>query len=264
MTTDIAIQQPQRQPKPVERFCSLIDAKQATFSAALPPHIPFERFRSVVISALSLEPGLLQADQSSLFTSCLQAASDGLLPNKRESALVTFRVKADTGWIAKVQYMPMYAGLLKKMRQSGLVLSFTAQCVYEHDEFDFAHGSGAFIRHKPKLVGDRGGLVCAYAFAKLKDGSELFEVMTLDQIDRRRAVSKSKSGPWVDWYDEMARKTVARKLMSFLPSNSDIDQLMSHMDQDADLSPRKRTTTDLTDDSEIEFDQPSDVGVIIE
>jgi recombination protein RecT len=263
MTTDIATQAPQRAPKPIEKFCSLIDAKQPTFAAALPPHISFDRFRSVVISALSLEPKLLKADQSSLFTSCLQAASDGLLPNKREAALVVFSTKENGEFISKVQYMPMVAGILKKMRQSGEVSAFTAQCVYEHDDFDFSHGTESFLRHKPLIKGDRGELICVYAFASLKDGSHAFEVMTLEQVDRRRDVSKSykgksgPSGPWHDWYDEMALKTVARKLMKMLPSNSDIDRLMNHMDQDTDLTPQRRAPAGLTDEPDVVFDPPA-------
>lgn len=260
MTTDIATQ-PQRAPKPIEKFCALIDAKQPTFAAALPPHIPFEKFRSVVISALSLDPDLAVADQASLFTSCLQAASDGLLPNKREAALVIFKVKIkDKGkdvWIQKVQYMPMIAGIMKKMRQSGEISSFTAQCVYEGDEFDFAHGSDAFLHHKKNIKGDAGQLLCVYAFAKLKDGTEAFEVMTLDQVDRRKAVSKSANGPWVAWYDEMALKTVARKLMKFLPSNSDLERLMEHIDQDSEFAPpQRRTPAGLTDEPDVVFDPP--------
>lgn len=253
-----------KKEKPIEKFCQLIDAKQPTFAAALPPHIPFDRFRSVVISALSLDPALLSADSSSLFTSCLQAASDGLLPNKRESALVIFKKKVKIDgvekWIEAVQYMPMIAGILKKMRQSGEVSSFTAQCVYERDLFDFQFGTEQFLKHVPYIDGDRGQLRCVYAAAKLKDGTHAFEVMTLDQVNRRRAVSRSQSGPWKDWYDEMALKTVARKLLKVLPSNSDIDRLIEHMDQDTDLArpARSRVINDLGDEPEIVFDPPSE------
>lgn len=234
---------PAKREKPIDQFCQLIDAKQGTFAAALPPQISFERFRSVVISALALEPTLLNADRGTLFTACLQAASDGLLPNKRESALVVYKSK--TGPV--VQYMPMIAGVLKKMRQSGEVSSFTAQCVYDGDEFEFEYGSNHRLVHKPTIDGERGKLRCVYAHARLKDGSEAFQVMGLADVDRRKAVSKSAAygGPWRDWYPEMALKTVARQLLKMLPSNSDIDRLVEHMDQDTDLT---RTRSRVIDD----------------
>jgi recombination protein RecT len=258
MTTDIATQPthaPAKREKPIDKFCSLIDAKQGTFAAALPAQIPFERFRSVVISALALDPKLLNADQGTLFTACLQAASDGLLPNKKEAALVVYKtkVKDESGkdkWIEVVQYMPMIAGIRKKMRQSGEVSSFTAQCVYEGEEFEFEHGSNQKLVHKPIYAGKRGGLLCVYAHARLKDGTEAFQVMHLDDVDRRKAVSKSAQygGPWRDWYPEMALKTVSRQLLSVLPSNSDIDRLVEHMDQDTNLTrPRSRVVDDDVD-----------------
>ena len=252
MTTDIATTQPAQTPakreKPIDKFCKLIDAKQGTFADSLPKHITFERFRSTVISALALEPKLLEADQGTLFTACLQAASDGLLPNKREAALVIYKTKG----VPVVQYMPMIAGVLKKMRQSGEVSSFTAQCVYEGEEFDFEYGSNQRLVHKPIFAGKRGELLCVYAHARLKDGTEAFQVMHLDDVDRRKAVSKSAQygGPWREWYAEMALKTVSRQLLKVLPSNSDdIDKLIEHMDQDTDLTRQRSRVID--DDVEV-------------
>lgn len=240
MSTEIATQT-QPQQKPAQQFAALLDAKRDTFAASLPKHIDFDRFRSSVITAVSLDGSLLQADRASLFTACMQCAADGLLPNKRDAAFVTFSVREKDKdgreqWIKKVQYMPMVAGVLKKLRNSGEISSFTAQCVYEHDVFEFEFGLTPKLRHVPKIPGDRGKLICVYAACRLKDGSDSFEVMTLDQVDRRRAVSKSKSGPWVDWYDEMAKKTVIRALCKVLPSSTDIDRVIERLDSDVDLS----------------------------
>lgn len=238
---------PAKREKPIDQFCQLIDAKQGTFAAALPPQISFDRFRSVIISALALDATLLSADRGSLFTACLQAASDGLLPNKREAALVIYKSK--NGPV--VQYMPMIAGVLKKMRQSGEVSSFTAQCVYEGEHFEFEYGSNQRLVHRPNVDSTRGLLRCVYAHARLKDGSEAFQVMSLDDVDRRKAVSKSAAygGPWRDWYPEMAQKTVARALLKMLPSSSDIDRLIEHMDQDTELNPKRSRVVD--DDVEV-------------
>lgn len=270
MTTDIATQQtssPARREKPIDKFCALLDAKQGTFVAALPKQIPYDRFRSVVIAALALDPKLINADQGSLFTSCLQAASDGLMPNKKEAALVIFQTKTkdENGkdkWIDAVQYMPMIAGIRKKMRQSGEVSSFTAQCVYEGEEFEFEYGSNQKLVHKPIYSGKRGALLCVYAHARLKDGTEAFQVMHLDDVDRRKTVSKSAKygGPWRDWYPEMALKTVSRQLLSVLPSNSDIDRLIEHMDQDTDLSRQRSRVVD--DDIEVPPPATADGEVI--
>jgi len=277
MTTEIATQTtqaPAKSEKPIDQFCALLDAKEGTFVAALPPQIPFTKFRSVVISALALDPKLVHSDKGTLFTACLQAASDGLLPNKREAALVIYKTKIkDKNGVEKiidaVQYMPMIAGVLKKMRQSGEVSSFTAQCVYEGDEFEFEYGSNHRLVHKPVIDGDRGKLRCVYAHARLKDGSEAFQVMSLEDVNRRKAVSKSAKygGPWRDWYPEMALKTVARQLLKMLPSNSDVDRMIEHLDQDTDLT---RTRSRVIDDdveipSTVDMEPPGSAeGEVIE
>jgi recombination protein RecT len=258
MSTEIATQS---QPvKPAQQFAAQLDARRESFAGLLPSHVGFEKFKSTLVTAVSMEPSLLQADRASLFTSCMQAAADGLLPNKREAALVVYMSKG----VSRVQYMPMVAGVLKKLRQSGEISTFTSQCVYEHDFFELEYGTETKLRHIPKLNGDRGALLCVYAICKLKDGTSSFEAMSLEQIDRRRAVSKSKAGPWVDWYDEMARKTVIRKLCQYLPSSTDIDRLIEHIDQDVDLA-AKPTPSLMGDVPDVEEAQPASAdGEVIE
>jgi recombination protein RecT len=57
-----------------------------------------------------------------------------------------------------------------------------------------------------------------YAVAKLKDGACQFEVMGKNDVDAIRGRSKSaNSGPWVTDYDQMAKKTVIRRLIKYLP-----------------------------------------------
>lgn len=64
------------------------------------------------------------------------------------------------------------------------------------------------VEHNPpKLDEPRGKAIGAYATAVLKDGSRLLEVMSLEEIEKVRKVSRaSGNGPWVQWWGEMARK----------------------------------------------------------
>jgi recombinational DNA repair protein RecT len=68
-----------------------------------------------------------------------------------------------------------------------------------------------------------------YAIAKTKDGGIYREVMSKSDIEQVRNVSRAKNaGPWVDWYDEMARKTVIRRIAKRLPSSTDLEKLLEH------------------------------------
>jgi recombination protein RecT len=187
---------------------------------ALPAHVSVEKFQRVAMTAIQNQPDLLNCDRKSLFGAIVRLAQDGLLPDGREAALVKFG--------QQVQAMPMIAGVLKKIRQSGDVAKVSAQVVYEHDEFVWHLGFDEDVTHNPPpLDQPRGKAIGAYATAVLKDGSRLLEVMSLEEIEKVRAVSRAaKNGPWVAWWGEMARKTVMRRLSKRLPMSTDLeDQL---------------------------------------
>jgi len=221
-----------KQPSPAETFRGQLEKMEPEFKAALPDHIPVDRFKRVVLTAVNQNQALFGADRRSLFQSCTQAAQDGLLPDGREAAFVIFRSKdrESGGWIDKVQYMPMIAGILKKVRNSGQLSGISANVVYAGDHFDYELGDNERIYHKPNLA-NRGAPIAAYAVAHLKDGTIEREVMTVDEINQVREVSRAKdSGPWVQWWGEMARKTVIRRLSKRLPMSSDLETLIHRDD----------------------------------
>lgn len=216
----------------------------------LPRHITVDRFKRTIMTAVNMNPDLQNADRRSLYNSALKAASDGLLPDGREGALVIFKTKQkkrlDNGqiqeqWIQAVQWMPMVFGIIKKLRQSGEIASITARCVYQKEidqgrfEFKIIDGEEK-LTHDPILVGERGKIVLAYATARFKDGTVQNEPLTLDDIEKARSVSKtgkSEFGPWANWYDEMARKTAIRRLAKYLPLSAEDMRVFEHDDPES-------------------------------
>ena len=196
---------------------------QPEFAAALPPQIPVEKFIRTTLTAVQMNPDLLQADRRSLLGACMKAAQDGLLLDGREAAPVIFNTKEGK----KVQYMPMVGGILKKIRNSGELASISAQVVYDKDNFQYELGDNESITHKPFLGEDRGKQIAVYAVAKTKDGAIYREVMSVADVEKVRAASRAgKFGPWVDWWDEMAKKTVIRRMAKRLPSSADLDSVL--------------------------------------
>ncbi len=216
-----------------------LDAMRPQFEAALHGGlIKPERFVRVVMTAVNQNPDLLTADRRSFFNACLQCAQDGLVPDKREAALVTFNTKEKQGgkeyWIEKVQYMPMYQGLMKKARSSGELAKWFARAVYEKDKFDVELGDDEHIKHKPYMgPDDPGPVIAAYSIAKLKDGEVQREVMTRRQIERIKARSKTggkDKGPWATDFDEMAKKTVIRRASKQLPLSPALMEIITRDD----------------------------------
>lgn len=200
---------------------------------ALPSHISVDKFQRVAMTSINSDPDLLYADRRSLFEAITRAAQDGLLPDKREGAFVIFNAKVKRDgrdeWIKKVQWMPMVAGILKKCRQSGEIATLSAQIVYANDTFVWALGDDESIEHVPvPLGGDRGEPIGAYAIATLKDGFKFREVMDLPEINKVRGASRSgDKGPWKDWWSEMAKKTVIRRLAKRLPMSTDLESVIN-------------------------------------
>jgi recombination protein RecT len=202
---------------PMDAMRSTLTKMSPEFQAALPPQINVEKFIRTTLTAVQMQPDLLMADRRTLLGACMKAAQDGLLPDGREAALVIFNSKEGK----KVQYMPMIGGVLKKIRNSGELASISAQVAYSADFFEYELGDEEKITHKPFMGGDRGQVIAVYAVAKTKDGAVYREVMSVSDVEKVRAASRAgRFGPWVDWWDEMAKKTVIRRLAKRLPSSA--------------------------------------------
>ena len=185
---------------------------QSKFAAMLPGDVSIAKFTEVVLRAVQEDPNLLlpSTDKPSLFLACQRAASDGLLPDKREGALVMYG--------NKVQWQPMIGGLRKRLVEHGFDLR--AEVVYENDTFDYDLGDNPGITHKPPAFGaERGKVIGAYAIASHTDGRKYREVMSLQELDDVASISRAgKSGPWHGPFkNEMRKKTVARRLIKSLP-----------------------------------------------
>lgn len=232
-----------RQPS---NFEITLEEYAPSFAAVLPPHIPLERFKRVVITAVNQSPDLVAADRRSFFTACQKAAQDGLLPDGREAALVVYRTKVKRNGreeiINAVQYMPMVAGVRKRMRNTGEILSCDGQAVFKNDDFDYSLGDTPYIKHKPTLD-EPGPLRAAYCIIKLTNGEIIRDVLTVAKIERARAQSRAKDGPaWTKFYDEMAIKTAIKHASKAAPMSSELDRLMRDMpdDEGSDALPPPR------------------------
>ncbi len=231
-----------------------LNKMDAEIEALLPEHVSLKKFKRVILTAVGRNPELLNADRDSLFASCLDCATDGLILDGKKAALVVFKTKdKKTGeFIAKVQYMPMVSGIYDMLRNAGEIKTIAAHVVHakEYDEFRYwVDDDGDHIRHTPMLRGDRGEPVLAFAVCRLLNGAVEVEAMPVDEIERVRQVSKmSGRGPWQEWWGEMAKKTVIRRLSKRLPMSADQERIMQRDDiltdldyeEDEELAPPSR------------------------
>jgi recombination protein RecT len=206
---------------PIAKLHDQLMSRAKQFELALPPHMAADRFIRVVITACNLNPDLLACDRATLFNSAMRCAQDGLLPDSREAALVPFK--------NKVQYLPMYGGLLKKFRNSGQFKWVATGIVYEGETYEhWITQDGEHFKHIPGDDNTDKKILRVYALATTKDGGSFIADLPLSDINKRRAMSRAtrEDAPWKQWTEEMMRKTAIRVLSKLLPMSSDLDAMM--------------------------------------
>ena len=218
----------------VQEVRGALEKMAPQFKAALPAHVSVEKFVRVTLTAVQTNPQLINADRRTLFAAATKAAQMGLLPDGREGAIVTFKDQA--------QWMPMVAGIMKLVRNSGEISTWSVQAVYENDQFDFMLGDDEHIIHKPALS-NRGKLIAVYSIVTMKDGEKSREVMSVEDVEAIRKRSRSgNAGPWVTDFAEMAKKTVVRRHSKRLPLSTDIDGVIRD-DDELFMPPPEQPTT---------------------
>lgn len=198
------------------------------FERALPKHMDADRLGRIALTTIRQNPKLLEASIPSLMGAVMQAAQLGLEPGLMGHCyLVPFyngKMKE-----TDVQFIIGYKGMIDLARRSGHIESIYAHAVYENDEFEYELGLHPKLVHKPAFE-NRGDMAFVYAVAHFKDGGYQFEVFSKNDIDLVKQRSKAGSnGPWKTDYEEMAKKTVIRRIFKYLPISVEIQ---NHAAQD--------------------------------
>lgn len=198
----------------MERFVELTDRK--TFDIEL----------SFALQHINKSPQLKKATAQSNILAVLNIAQTGLSLNPvlKLAYLVPRSVNKGGQWIVETYLEPSYMGLCKLVTDSGSAKSIVSHLVYDGDEFEVSLGTSTNIVHKPKYTSK--DITHVYVVSVLSDGSKMVDVMTKADVDDIRGRSESykafdagklKSCVWTSDYGEMARKTVIRRGIKYLP-----------------------------------------------
>lgn len=175
-----------------------------------------ERFKTVALHAVTSNPKLLRADPATIIEAIRDSATLGLEPNgvQGQGWILPYWNKSKGAYDARFQ--PGWRGLLGLVDRRH-VATLEAQVVFENDQFSLTLGSSPDVQHVPALSA-RGKRIGTYSVAVYRDGSRSVEWMSHEDIELVRLSSRAADdGPWTQWYDEMARKTVLRRHMKRLP-----------------------------------------------
>jgi recombination protein RecT len=203
---------------------ALLQRSQAQIMRALPRHVTPDRFSRIVLTEIRKNPELGLCDPMSLLGAIIQCAQLGLEPGSGlgHAYLIPFNNRKRN--VKEVQFIPGYRGLIDLARRSGQVETISARIVHEKDFFRFQYGDEEKIEHVPfeGAEEEAGRITHAYAVARLKGGGVQREVMTRTQIDRVRDRKQGSNPVWDSDFDEMARKTVVRRIAKYLPLSPEV------------------------------------------
>lgn len=176
-----------------------------------------QRYVRIAVQEIRTNPKLAECDPATICQSIAKIVGWGLeIGGEAAEAYLIPRWNKHTNRM-ECQAQRGVKGLCKQVRNSGEVSMVYAEPVYEGDRFYRSLGSDPRLEHEP--ADQTTNVTHVYAVCQYKDGSKQFKVMTRKQVEEHRdKFSQQKDGyTWRDNFEEMALKTVLRKLIKQLP-----------------------------------------------
>lgn len=205
-----------------------------SFAKVLPKHLSPDRFVRVALTAITKTPKLADCDQASFFSALLTLSELGLEPDGRRAHLIPFENRKRR--VTECQLIIDYKGLVELVMRSGGVAYVHADVVCENDFFEYSKGE--IKQHAVCFDKPRGKVYAVYALCRFTNGMEKCEVMTREDVESIRNKSRAGSrGPWVDHWNEMAKKTAFRRLSKWLPFSPEQRDVIERDDDQFDFHP---------------------------
>jgi recombination protein RecT len=211
---------------------SRIERARGIIQPALPTTVKFEEMKAKALLEIQSNPGLANATPVSVFWAFVHATSLGLSVSRvaEEAHIVPFSERGEV----KAQLLIGYKGMAKLAYQHPKIIDINSYTVFDEDSFEVDLGSEPRISFCPDMDGKREQVRAAFCVVTILGRRDkvgkVMQLMTKAELDKVRASSRGNEnpkGPWVNWYEEMCRKTVLRRTLKTVPRSSEIDRAMA-------------------------------------
>lgn len=204
----------------VPQLRDVFQAKLSTIRDALPTAMKrnAERLARCALTEFQKNPELMKCTGLSILSCAVQAAQLGLEIGgvMGQCYMVPYGGRAT--------FQIGYRGMIELAFRSGHVANVYASVVREKDKFRIMRGTTPGIEHEPATV-NAGKVIGAYAVVVYTSKQINFEWMDRADIEHHRdtysKTARSNSSPWATAFNEMAKKTVLRKLLKHCPFAAD-------------------------------------------
>ena len=236
-----------------------VDALDTT--ANLPESVDKQRLALNFISLLQDKPELKKFGVETLAPMVVRCAKDNL-------DVLNNEVYIYEGYGGKLTYTPSYKGLRKMAIERSVkpVKQIISKVIYEGDELDEEFINGESHLHYKSKFGAKRNMIGVFAVCTFESGEEIYEIMTMDDINAIKAKSKN-SGAWRDFFSEMAKKAVVRRLCKQLNLNfNDKEQADSFSGADEMIDdPKEQAANDIAENAnKADLDDENIIEVVLD
>ena len=218
-----------------------VEKIKESWNLVLPSVCTPDRFARVALSCIRKDDKLVKAIQTkegqiSVAQAFMQCAELGIEPDGRRAYLIPYKDNKSGEYT--INLIIDYKGIAELAMRSGYISNIHADKVCDKD--DFVYNMGSIEKHIIDFKQERGEAYAYYAVVTFKDGSKKCEVMSKNEIDKIKERSSAWSAylkykklcPWNTDYDEMAKKTVFKRLAKWIPQSPEMQKAIEIDDAD--------------------------------
>lgn len=209
-------------PKQI-KLSDMLETYKSEIARALPRHVSPDRMLRIAMTSARKNPSLLECTPESFLGAVIQSSQLGLEPDTPMGHAYLIPYRNGKTSRMEVNFMPGYRGLMDLVyRVNGHPILFPS-AVYPGDVFEYERGLHPVLKHVPSQHEPLDNLTAVYCVASFPDGRKEFDVMTRAEVEAIRIRSKAQGfSPWKTDYEAMAKKTVIRRIVKYLPMSAEL------------------------------------------
>lgn len=196
-----------------------------------------KKYASSVLTTIEGDSKLHDLDPRSIVLTMIDAAKFRLEIDGRKLAYIV-------PYGGKATMQISYKGFLAKLKEQYPDMSYTAEMVFDGDQFDVRDDAGfqtyTHVKADPFQTDDKKlkGVFVSLAWTDNGTKNQKINIVPKSDLDKMR--SKSKGGNWSDWYSQMAIKSAVKRAckihfaaISTLAEMSDYDNIQNVIKTDS-------------------------------
>ena len=240
-----------------DTFSVALSSDLESHKGALPANFNVERFVQNSVALLNGNDVLAnfarQYGTAQIKQGLLRAAYQDLDALNAEVYLIPYG--------SQLQFMPSFKGMTKmaKRYSTRKVKDIYSKVVRDGDTFEETIVNGQPSINFTAKPFNNGEAIGVFAVCLFEDGGMLYETMSKDEVEKCRKSSKAQNSPaWKNFWSEMARKTVMRRLCKSITLNMDSEaQKMFNAGTEIETDPAELAAEEIRENAnndELVFD----------